>query len=160
MCILSYFISRTVFYFTLLNFYSMITHTYQIRINYSDTDKMGFVHHSNYVKIYENARWEMLRELGIPYSEIEAQGIFMPVIYMDFKFIKSAFYDDVLTVTTTISELPTSRIKFKFELKNEIGELINTANLSCAFIDSKTSRVKRVPQKLHGILEDKLSIKI
>jgi len=109
---------------------------------------MGFVHHSNYAKIYENARWETLREIGIPYSDIELQGIFMPVIDMDFKFIKPAFYDNILTVTTCISELPQSRIKFKFELTNNLGEIINTANLSCAFIDSKTLKPKRVPQNL------------
>ena len=131
----------------------MISHTYKIRINYSDTDKMGFVHHSNYARIYENARWELLREIGIPYSKIEENGIFMPVIDMDFRFIKPAYFDDLLTVTTTILELPTSRIKFEFELKNEEGEIINTSNLSCAFIDSKTSKVLRPPSILLEKLE-------
>jgi len=131
----------------------MISHTYQIRINYSDTDKMGFVHHSNYAKIYENARWETLREIGIPYSVIEEQGIFMPVIDMSFKFIKPAYYDDILTVTTKITEIPRSRIKFEFELKNDVGKIINVANLSCAFIDSKTSKVLRPPSVLVEILE-------
>ena len=136
----------------------MISHSYKIRINYSDTDKMGFLHHSNYVRIYENARWEALRELGIPYSEIESMGIFMPVIAMDFKFIKSAYYDDVLTVTTTISELPKSRITFGFELRNASGEIINTANLSCAFIDSETSKAVRPPKNLLEIIDEKLSV--
>ncbi len=132
----------------------MISHSYKIRINYSDTDKMGFVHHSNYARIYENARWELLREIGIPYSKIEELGIFMPVVDMSFKFIKPAFYDDVLTVTTTILEFPTSRIKFKFELKNEVGEIINVAKLTCAFIDSITSKPQRPPK----ILLEKLNL--
>ena len=134
----------------------MISHTYQIRINYSDTDKMGFVHHSNYAKIYENARWETLREIGIPYSAIEEQGVFMPVIDMSFKFKKPAYYDDILTVTTKITEIPRSRIKFEFELKNEDGKVINTANLSCAFIDSETSKVLRPPNILMEVLEKEL----
>ena len=138
----------------------MVSHTYKFRVNYSDTDKMGFVHHSNYVKFYENARWEILRHLGIPYSDIESSGIFMPVIDMSFRFIKSAYYDELLTVTTTISEIPKSRIKFEFELKNEAGEIINTANLSCAFTNSKTSKPTRVPKILLEKLEQKLSIKI
>ena len=138
----------------------MISHSYKIRINYSDTDKMGFVHHSNYVKIYENSRWETLRALGIPYSEIESMGIFMPVITMDFKFIKPAYYDDVLTVITTISELPKSRITFGFKLRNASGEIINTANLSCAFIDSKTAKAIRPPKNLLEIIDEKLSVAI
>ena len=135
----------------------MISHTYQIRVNYSDTDKMGFVHHSNYAKIYENARWETLREIGGPYSEIEELGVFMPVIDMDFRFIKPAYYDDLLTVTTIISELPKSRIKFEFELKNEMEEIINISNLSCAFIDSETSKVLRPPHILIEKLEKELN---
>jgi|LGVE01.1.fsa_nt_gb acyl-CoA thioester hydrolase len=134
----------------------MLSYSYKIRVNYSDTDKMGFVHHSNYAKIYENARWETLRHFGIPYSEIESQGIFMPVINMDFKFIKPAYYDDVLTVVTRISELPSVKMNFAFELHNSSGKIINTATLSCAFIDSETSKVLRPPK----ILIDKLRSKI
>lgn len=131
----------------------MFSHSYKIRIKYSDTDKMGFAHHSSYVKIYEDARWELLREIGIPYSKIEELGFFMPVIEMDFKFLKPAYYDELLTVTTTISELPKSRINFVFELKNELGETINTANLSCAFTDSKTSKPQRPPKVLIDMLK-------
>lgn len=131
----------------------MISHSYKIRIKYSDTDKMGFVHHSNYAKIYENARWELLRKIGVPYSEIESSGIYMPVIDMSFRFIKPAFYDDVLTVVTDIVEVPTSRIKFEFALINTKGETINTAKLSCAFIDSESSKVLRVPKVLLAKIE-------
>ena len=132
----------------------MISHSYKIRINYSDTDKMGFVHHSNYARIYENARWELLREIGIPYSKIEELGIFMPVVDMSFKFIKPAFYDDVLTVVAHIVEEPTSKIKFEFVLINTNSEKINTAKLTCAFIDSITSKPQRPPK----ILLEKLNL--
>jgi len=138
----------------------MISHSYSIRINYSDTDKMGFVHHSNYARIYENARWELLRKLGVPYSKIESLGIFMPVIDMDFKFVKPAFYDEELTVNVRINGVPTSRIKFEFELINKNNDTINTANLRCAFIDSKTHKAVRVPRILQSKIESNLSIEI
>lgn len=138
----------------------MISHSYRIRINYSDTDKMGFVHHSNYAKIYENARWELLREIGVAYSEIELSGIYMPVIEMSFKFKKPAYYDDELTVVAKIVEAPTSRIKFEFALINTKGETINTAKLSCAFIDSESSKILRAPKILVSKIESELSIKI
>lgn len=131
----------------------MISHSYKIRINYSDTDKMGFVHHSNYAKIYENARWELLRTIGIAYSEIESSGIYMPVIDMSFKFKKPAYYDDELTVVAKIIEIPRSRIKFEFALINTKGETINTAKLSCAFIDSISSKVLRAPENLLAKIE-------
>ena len=58
----------------------MITRDIPIRVRYYETDCMGFVHHSNYVRYYETARTEMLRELGMTYPELEAQGIMLPVI--------------------------------------------------------------------------------
>lgn len=56
----------------------MITRDIPIRVRYYETDCMGFVHHSNYVRYYETARTEMLRELGMTYPELEAQGIMLP----------------------------------------------------------------------------------
>ena len=50
------------------------------RVKYSDTDQMGFVHHSNYLKFFENARISWLRELGVSYKKIEEDGILMPVV--------------------------------------------------------------------------------
>lgn len=50
------------------------------RVSYSDTDQMGFMHHSNYLRYYETARWELFRSLGITYSEIEKEGIILPAL--------------------------------------------------------------------------------
>ncbi|MEN8138812.1 MAG: thioesterase family protein [Bacteroidota bacterium] len=124
----------------------MTPHEYKFRVKYSETDKMGFVHHSNYVKYYENARWETMRQLGIPYSTIESKGIFMPVIKLESKFIKPAFYDDELTVTTTIKELSSVKISFQFNISNSSGNIINNAMVSCAFIDSESHKVRRTPE--------------
>ena len=59
----------------------MITHEVKIRVRYKDTDKMGVVYHSNYIVYYEEARTEMFRSIGIPYSELEAQGIMTPTVF-------------------------------------------------------------------------------
>jgi acyl-CoA thioester hydrolase len=116
----------------------MIEHETIFRVGYVDTDQMGFVHHSNYAKIYEAARWEAMREIGLPYKEIEDKGIYMPVISMKFDFIKPAFYDDVLTVKTIIRELPRARMKFEYEIYNQNGDLINKAQITLAFVVKKT----------------------
>jgi len=58
------------------------------RVSYSDTDQKGFMHHSNYLKYFETARWELFRSIGIPYTEIEQDGIILPVINGSLNFIK------------------------------------------------------------------------
>lgn len=134
----------------------MILHETTIRVNYSDTDQMGFVHHSNYAKFYENARWEAMNNLGLNYKELEGAGIFMPVISMKFDFIRPAFYDDELTVKTMIHDLPRARIKFEYELFNPSGILINTAEITLAFIRKETLKPCLPPEyftkKLQALL--------
>jgi len=112
----------------------MITHDYKFRVTYPDTDRMGTMHHANYVKYYEAARWELLRSIGVPYSSIEAAGIMCPVIRMNFKFIKTTRYDELLTVKTTLKEIKGVRIWFTYKLYNEQNELINTAETELAFV--------------------------
>lgn len=101
---------------------------------------MGFVHHSNYVKYYENARWESLRAIGINYCEIEKQGYFMPVISMNFEFIKPSFFDDELTIYTIIKDIPRARVRFDYEMYNQGNELINKACTILAFIDKENKK--------------------
>ena len=81
----------------------MITRDIPIRVRYYETDCMGFVHHSNYVRYYETARTEMLRELGMTYPELEAQGIMLPVIDVQSRYVSPAFDDDLLTVRVTLA---------------------------------------------------------
>lgn len=112
----------------------MITNKYKFRVAYSDTDRMGTVHHSNYVKYYEKARWELLRKIGVPYHTIEDAGIMCPVITMKFKFIKTTHYDELLTVVTTLKAIKGVRIWFTYRLYNEKNELINQAETELAFV--------------------------
>jgi len=125
-----------------------LTHDYFFRAKYSETDKMGFVHHSNYIKYFENARWEMFRELGISYFKLEKEGYYMPVIEIESKFIKPVFYDDEIKITTIITKIPSVKMEFSFELSSKSGELLNRAKVVCAFIDSKTGKVRRAPNLL------------
>ena len=118
----------------------MFIHETKIRVGYADTDQMGYVHHSNYAKYYETARWEAMRELGINYKEMEEKGILMPVISMKFDFMKPAFFDDLLTVKTIIKNLPKARMIFEYELYNDSSILINTAEIILAFIREATRK--------------------
>lgn len=112
----------------------MITHDYQFRVAYPDTDQMGTMHHANYVKYYELARWELFRSIGIPYKSVEDAGFMCPVIRMNFKFIKTCSYDELLTVRTSIKAFKGVRIWFTYKLYNEQNELINEAETEIAFV--------------------------
>lgn len=114
----------------------MIEHEYRFRVLYPETDKMGIVHHSNYVKYYETARWELFRSLGISYHSVEEAGYMLPVISMNFRFIKPAHYDDFLTVRTRLTAVKGARLWFAYKLYNEQLELINEAETELAFVRS------------------------
>jgi acyl-CoA thioester hydrolase len=112
----------------------MIEHEYKFRVTYPDTDKMGTMHHANYVKYYETARWELFRSIGIPYNLVEELGVMCPVISMKFKFIKTTRYDEQLTVKTRLKDIKGVRMSFYYKLYNEQNELINEAETDLAFV--------------------------
>ena len=112
----------------------MIEHEFQFRVRYPDTDQMGTVHHSNYVKYYETARWELFRSIGISYRSVEEAGYMLPVTRMNFKFMKTIHYDDLLTVKTTLKQMRAARIWFTYKLYNVAGELVNEAETELAFV--------------------------
>lgn len=136
----------------------MFTNITKVRVGYSDTDQMTFVHHSNYVKYYENARWEAFRALGISYKDIEASGVLMPVISMKFDFLKPAFYDDLLTIKTTIKKYPRARVVFNYELFNESGELINSSEVVLAFLEKDTLLPCLPPENIMMALKEYFKI--
>ena len=78
---------------------ALIEFSTQIRVRYKDTDQMGIMHHSNYIVIYEMARTEWLREMGLPYAEFERRGVMSPIVEVQSRYHYPAFYDEVLTVS-------------------------------------------------------------
>jgi acyl-CoA thioester hydrolase len=112
----------------------MIEHEYTFRVQYVDTDQMGTVHHSNYVKYYEAARWELFRSIGISYQAVEEAGFMLPVTRMNFHFLKTTHYDALLTVKTTIKAIKGVRIWIIYKLYNDHDELINEAETELAFV--------------------------
>ena len=131
----------------------MITSECKIRVRYGETDRMGFVYYGNYAIYFEVARVEMLRELGIRYKDLEDSGISLPVLDYHIKYIKPAFYDDFLTIKTTIPVLPGARINFHYETYNEAGVLLNKAETVLVFVNSNLMKPVPVPdfilEKMH-----------
>jgi acyl-CoA thioester hydrolase len=118
------------------------------RVRYSETDQMGVVYHGNYAQFFEMGRTEWLRSLGITYKSMETSGIMLPVISIKFNFIKSALYDDILTISTFLKKEPMVKIEFDYEIKNQENELICTGSSVLAFINMKTKKPSRCPDYL------------
>jgi len=122
------------------------SHKIKIRIRYGETDQMGVVYHGNYAQYLEMGRIEWLRSLGISYRKMEEDGIMLPVISLSLNFKKSARYDDVVNVKTQLNKMPTAKIEFDYEITNEHGEILTTANTVLVFIDMKTNKPTRPPK--------------
>jgi acyl-CoA thioester hydrolase len=118
------------------------------RVRYSETDQMGVVYHGNYAQFFEMGRTEWLRSLGVTYKDMEMSGIMLPVISIKFNFIKSALYDDILTIHTFLKKEPLVKIEFNYEIKNQRDELICSGNSVLAFINSETMKPTRCPDYL------------
>ncbi|MCL7989320.1 acyl-CoA thioesterase [Sphingobacterium sp. lm-10] len=118
----------------------------KIRVRYAETDQMGYMYYGNYATYYEVARTEMLRSTGISYKELEDMGVMMPVVEMQTKYLHPAKYDDLITIKTSIRELPNVRICFEYELYNETGVLLNTGKTLLVFVDMARNRPCRAPE--------------
>ena len=134
---------------------TMLSYDCQIRVWYKHTDQMAICHHSNYICYYEAARSELLRYLGMSFAEVEKRGIMMPILEVQSKYHRPAYYDELLTVRIMLRELPTARINFFYEIYNEKGELLNTGMTQLGFIHSDTRRPCRVPDWFLKLVADK-----
>lgn len=114
---------------------------------------MGVVYHGNYAQYLEMGRVEWLRAIGFSYKQMENDGIMLPVISLQMEFKKSATYDDLITVTTSLTKLPMVRIEFDYEIRNEQGDLLVKANTVLAFIDMKTKRPTKCPTQILDCLQ-------
>lgn len=88
----------------------------QITVRYAETDMMGIVYHGNYLPWFEVGRTTLLKECGLPYRDLEAQGYYLPVLEVGCKYLRPARYDDTLTVVTTLKERPLLRIRLDYEV--------------------------------------------
>ena len=118
----------------------------QVRVRYAEADPMNVVYYGNYAQYFEVGRVESLRSLGISYKELEAMGIMLPVVELNIKYLRSAKYDDLLTITTQIKQLPTDhRIIFHQEIHNEHGKLLTIGMVKLYFMDGNLGKRASMP---------------
>lgn len=124
----------------------MISSKNEIRVRYDEVDKMGYVYHGIYARYFHISRTHLLRQIGMCDKSLEKLNIIMPVIEMNIKYLKPVFYDDIISIQTTLLEMPSSRFKFYHEVMNQNNEIINQGNSTLVFVDSITRKPMRVPE--------------
>jgi len=130
----------------------MKEHKISIRVRYAETDQMGVVYHGNYAQYFEMGRVEWLRNKGVSYKELEDSGVMLPVVSLNMNYKKPAYYDDELTVVTKLAFLGGVKIEFIYEIVNQKGELLTTAQTVLVFVDMKTKRPISVPDYLEKLI--------
>jgi acyl-CoA thioester hydrolase len=103
----------------------MPPHTITRRVLYADTDQMGIVYNVNYLVWFEAARTELLREAGLPYSEMERRGYYLPAVETGARFLSSARYDDLADITAVVGELRPASLRIDYQIHRD-GELLVT----------------------------------
>ena len=125
----------------------------EIRVRYAETDQMGVVYHSNYFPWFEAGRAEFIREFGMTYADMEKMGVVMPIVDVHCKYFRSARYDELVTIKTTLRELPIHhKVEFHHEVFNADKELLAVGKVILYFMEAGTMKRSHMP----SFLMDKL----
>ncbi|MGC8642929.1 MAG: acyl-CoA thioesterase [Isosphaeraceae bacterium] len=123
-----------------------IQHDLSIRVRYAETDRMGLLHHANYFVYFEAGRTELLRQRGLSYREIEDAGHYLVIIEAGCKFKRPAFYDDLLTLRTTVARVTHVKIVHHYEVFRD-GVLLAEGHTTLACVD-KDGKPQPLPEQL------------
>jgi acyl-CoA thioester hydrolase len=119
-----------------------------IRVRYAETDRMGLLHHANYLVYFEQARTELLRSHGLSYKDLEDQGYLLVLTKIEVRYRWPARYDDVLTIKTTVMRTTSVRIDHRYEVFCE-GRLLAEATSTLACVD-REGRPQALPDYLRN----------
>ena len=128
-------------------------HETEIRVRYAETDKMGFVHHSNYLIWFEAGRSDLCRDRGFSYKEMEEQDNALMVVAESYVRYKSpAFYEDVLTVRTQVAEVRSRSIRFIYEIARDSDETLIAEGETLHLVTDQNKKVKLIPDSYRELL--------
>jgi acyl-CoA thioester hydrolase len=123
-----------------------ISNAIQIRVRYFETDRMGLLHHANYLVYFEQGRIELLRSLGWSYKDLEDQGYLLVVVRFQIRYRSTARCDDLLTLKTTVARTTPVKIEHRYELTRD-GVLVAEAESTLACID-REGNLQAIPEVL------------
>ena len=129
----------------------MLTGDIHIRVRYAETDRMGLLHHANYLVYFEQGRTELLRDTGLSYKRMEDEGFFLVLTHIEVRYKRPARYDDLLTLRTKVERVTTVRIDHRYELLRD-DELLAEGQSTLACVD-RAGRVQPLPTWLREATE-------
>ncbi len=131
-----------------------MTVKFEKRVHFYETDEMGVVHHSNYIRWFEIGRVEFLRAVGITLKDLMADGILFPLTEVNAKFLNPSDFDDVLEIKTTATELTKVKMAFDYEISRKSdGKILVTGHSQNVFTNADTGKISRLPDKYYSKLE-------
>jgi len=129
---------------------------YKHTVHYYETDRMGIVHHSNYIRWMEEARIDFLDQIGWGYEKMEACGIISPVISVECKYRQSTTFPDEVFIEVYVDELRGARLRLRYVMEKADGKIVCEAGSEHCFLDTDGKLVrldKRFPE-LYKLLCD------
>ena len=129
---------------------------YERKINYYETDRMGVVHHSNYIRFLEEARCNLLDRIDMPYDLLEENGITIPVLGVNVDYKYHVTYGDTILVKLSIKEYNGVRMTIGYEVTNkENGNILLTGETKHCFTDNnlKPINLKKVNPEFNSKFE-------
>ena len=126
--------------------------TVRFRVRYRETDQMGVVNHAVYFTWFEEARSEMCRQHGVSYAEMEAQGMYLPMVEIKARYFAPARYDNEVGVTATVVEIRRSLLKVSYEV-HSMEALITTGESLMVLTSKETGKPIRFPDEIRAKLE-------
>ena len=126
-------------------------------IRYYETDQMGIVHHSNYIRFFECARNVMMEELGYPIQKCEEDGVTIPVVSVECHYKFPAKMGDTVTAVARIPKVPMAKLEVEQAVYNQDGVLCAEGKVVLGFLNKETGHPTRCPEKLVSIIEKGIS---
>ena len=130
---------------------SALAHSFTLTVRYAETDAQGVVHHSNYLVWFEEGRSDFLRQQGCFYSDMERDGFFVIVAKVEVDYRSPSFYEDQITIVTTLEKAKGRLMVFSYQAINQKGVLIAEGRTRHLVLDAER-RLVSLPEKYMKIL--------
>ena len=132
----------------------MLEFEHFLDVRYYETDQMGIVHHSNYIRYFECGRMSMLDQVGLPMHKIEAMGVMLPIVSVECRYKVPARLGDTLRIVTIMDETPRARLTVRTEIYNQHDQLLCDGSVTMGFINADTRRPIRCPEMLSEVFDN------
>ena len=108
--------------------------SYKHKVQYYETDKMGIVHHSNYIRWMEEARVDFLEKIDWSYDQLEKVGLVSPVLSLNIDYNHPTYFSDIVSIDVEILELKMSKMRVEYKMTNEEGKVVAKCESSHGFL--------------------------